>query len=473
MRFNVSILISLAILAAAPSFASEKLPPEGRCAGPVAGHAQVPFYFPDPRNPDLKFIDEEGVLVAHEGDVPITLDTFRRAHELGYILYHTHMTGKPRTEFQHEPQRGVFELAKTMEIISNRRAKILKAAVEDFGFRVTVNTAFDRVVENCATVKRYVKTRFNQNDPNDPNFPPPERRGEQSVNEGWVWALDEHGERIERKTTWLIEPVRNLFHESHVRGESHSFEVWDRDNNLIAGTFGTFTNGLYTGWSIFHTQEEGKPGMVAMIGALYHLHRLGVKTVDSEEVKAGNLAGNLGGKLVSRAAFMDLLDIERAQTITFSTPDAPLDISPLYQQPSMTPEELAAFRAPQTGTLAWLTKVARDIGKSDHPAPGRFALADFIGRMAISRVINRDTRMSLGTRLKNIVDWPTNDLELAVTDNEAANKFFRFLQTLSKIAKVSPPESYVNGEALFRGFGWAQPKPDHVPRRHKAKPQGE
>lgn len=96
-------------------------------------------------------------------------------------------------------------------------------------FEVTVDTAFDEVVDGCA----------------DPVRP--------------------HG--------WIDTQMRAAYVRFHRAGFAHSVETW-RDGELVGGLYGVAVGGLFAGESMFHrARDASKAALVALAAGLQDGHR--------------------------------------------------------------------------------------------------------------------------------------------------------------------------------------------------------
>ncbi len=94
-------------------------------------------------------------------------------------------------------------------------------------FRITMDTAFERVVEGCARIKR-------------------------------------PGQR----TTWITPAMRNAYGELHRGGFAHSVEAW-RGEELVGGLYGVCQGGAFFGESMFaKAPDASKAAFVALVEQL-------------------------------------------------------------------------------------------------------------------------------------------------------------------------------------------------------------
>lgn len=131
-------------------------------------------------------------------------------------------------------------------------SKSLRQSLRNRGFRVTADTAFERVIALCSHVQR-------------------------SGNDG----------------TWIIPEIVAAYTELHRQGFTHSVETWEGDR-LVGGLYGVSLGGAFFGESMFHTSRDASKVAVAALVSLArrlnfdfidgqlpapHLQRLGFVTV--------------------------------------------------------------------------------------------------------------------------------------------------------------------------------------------------
>jgi leucyl/phenylalanyl-tRNA--protein transferase len=101
-------------------------------------------------------------------------------------------------------------------------------------YEVTVDAAFDEVIDACA-------------DPTRPG--------------GWITDL-----------------IRHAYSELHALGWAHSVEAWTRDGHLAGGLYGVAIGGLFAGESMFHRRPDGSK--VALVGLVERLRAGGAALLD-------------------------------------------------------------------------------------------------------------------------------------------------------------------------------------------------
>jgi len=102
-----------------------------------------------------------------------------------------------------------------------------KIVLQGGPYRVTVNTAFERVIDSCAAA------------------------------------------RPERPETWINPAIRNGFIALHVQGLAHCVECW-RGDDLVGGLYGLALGGAFFGESMFsHAPNASKIALVHLVARLW------------------------------------------------------------------------------------------------------------------------------------------------------------------------------------------------------------
>ena len=137
--------------------------------------------------------------------------------------------------------------------------KRLRKTVRQDPFRVTVDTAFNRVIEACAE-------------------PHPTR-----------------------PATWINDPILNLYGALHRQGYAHSVECWTEDGDLVGGLYGVALGGAFFGESMFsratdaskialvHLVARLKIGGFVLLDAQFHnphLEQFGLEEISRDEFRA-------------------------------------------------------------------------------------------------------------------------------------------------------------------------------------------
>lgn len=127
-------------------------------------------------------------------------------------------------------------------------------------FTVTVDSAFDRVIRECAD---------------------PARTGR-----------------------WITSDILRAYRDLHRLGWAHSFEVW-QDARLVGGLYGLAIGGLFAGESMFHRETDASKAALAALSDLLVTEGDSRRIIDVQWVTP-HLA-SLGAVEVPRQSYLDLL----------------------------------------------------------------------------------------------------------------------------------------------------------------------
>ena len=182
----------------------------------------------------------------------------------------------PMAEHRDDPEmfwvdprkRGVFPLD------GFRISRSLSKTLKRNDYYVTLNTAFDDVIDACA----------------------------------------------DRSETWINQEIRGLYNELHHQGHAHSLEVW-ADSRLIGGVYGVAVGGAFCGESMFSRQRDASK--VALAWLIDLLRRTGFVLFDTQFL-THHLA-SLGAIEITRAEYRAYL--AQALRVTADLSSAPLAAS--------------------------------------------------------------------------------------------------------------------------------------------------
>ena len=178
----------------------------GRPPSPPVEPPPTPWAMPDPAE-----ADDSGVAGVGADLEP---GTVLAAYRSG--LFPMHAQGDVLAWWSPDP-RGVIPLD------GLRQSRSLRRSIRRF--RVTVDTAFDEVMEGCADQRR------------------------------------PHG--------WINEDIRQAYGRLHRLGWAHSVEVWDEGDTLAGGLYGVGVGGLFAGESMFHRRSDAsKVALVHLVDRL-------------------------------------------------------------------------------------------------------------------------------------------------------------------------------------------------------------
>jgi leucyl/phenylalanyl-tRNA--protein transferase len=139
-------------------------------------------------------------------------------------------------------------------------SRSLRRSIIKGGFTVTVDTAFERVVEGCS-----------------------QRRGGGGA-------------------TWITAEMAQAYADLHRLGWAHSFEAW-RDGQLAGGLYGVAIGRVFFGESMFTRATDASK--VTLVRAVQLLRGRGFELIDCQ-VASEHLA-SLGASTLPRADFIERL----------------------------------------------------------------------------------------------------------------------------------------------------------------------
>ena len=152
--------------------------------------------------------------------------------------------------------------------------KRLARTVRQNPFRITVDTAFNRVIEACAE-------------------PHPTR-----------------------PATWINDAILNLYGALHRQGHAHSVECWNEDSQLIGGLYGVSLGGAFFGESMFSVRRDASK--LALAYLVDRLNLGGFELFDTQFL-TDHLA-SLGAIEISRAEYRRRLDAALEKDADFLDP---------------------------------------------------------------------------------------------------------------------------------------------------------
>ena len=187
----------------------------------LAARSDAPF--PDPRTA----LREPDGLLAIGGD----LEPARLLNAYRSGIFPWFSEGEPPLWWSPDP-RTVFA---TDRVATSRR---FRRSLRTCDWVVRADTAFDTVIERCATVAR---------------------RGQRG--------------------TWITADMREAYVELHRLGHAHSIEAWD-DGHLVGGIYGVAIGRMFFGESMFSARTDGSK--VAIAGLARRLTEWGWPLIDAQ-----------------------------------------------------------------------------------------------------------------------------------------------------------------------------------------------
>ena len=154
-------------------------------------------------------------------------------------------------------------------------SRSLKKLATKQSYRVTLNKAFDAVIQACATIPRKHPSSS---------------------------ALSHE--------TWISKEMIQAYTTLHHKGLAHSVEVWSVEGKLVGGLYGVGIGKVYCGESTFHKHPNASK--LAMMALVRHMQAKGMAFIDCQ-LPTEHLT-SLGAHALIRKDFIKLLR-ENGQTL--------------------------------------------------------------------------------------------------------------------------------------------------------------
>ncbi len=197
--------------------------------------------FPDP------LTAEEDGLLAFGGN--LSVERLLEAYSRGIFPWYSEDTPilwyAPHERFVLYP--GDIKISKSM-------SKIMKSNI----FSVTIDRAFDEVIDHCSSITR----------------------------------ADQDG-------TWIVDDMREAYKKMHQSGFAHSVEVWQNDE-LVGGLYGVLVGNVFCGESMF-----SKVSNASKVALIYLCQHYELELIDCQ-VYSDHLA-SMGAKLIESRIFYSKL----------------------------------------------------------------------------------------------------------------------------------------------------------------------
>jgi leucyl/phenylalanyl-tRNA--protein transferase len=214
----------------------------------------APFWL-DPDDPDINFPDVELALKEPDGLLAIggDLSTPRLLKAYASGIFPWYGPGQPILWWSPEPRSVLRPEALHL-------SRSLHKTLRKQPFRITLDAAFDAVIDNCAAP------------------------------------------RENASGTWITPEMMMAYLELHRQGYAHSIECWQH-NRLVGGLYGVSIGRIFFGESMFaHVSDASK---VALVTLVRQLNRWGFPVIDCQ-VHTRHLQ-SLGAMLLPRKEFVDIL----------------------------------------------------------------------------------------------------------------------------------------------------------------------
>jgi leucyl/phenylalanyl-tRNA--protein transferase len=206
---------------------------------------------------ELPFIEENLVNIGGDLSVP----TLLRAYQSGCFPW----TVNPVTWWSPDP-RAIIELD------GFHAPRSLLKFLRKAEFAVTIDGAFDRVIEACAEAA--------------PG----------------------------RKSTWITPEFLRGYQDLHRAGHAHSLEVWEGDK-LVGGIYGVAIGGYFAGESMFHRVSNASKAALGWL--VEHLRTRGYALFDIQ--MPTRVTMQHGASLIPREEFLKRMHEAQRLPVTFGT----------------------------------------------------------------------------------------------------------------------------------------------------------
>jgi leucyl/phenylalanyl-tRNA--protein transferase len=205
---------------------------------------------------DTALKDPNGLL-AFGGD--LTTDRLISAYKHGVFPWFS--DGEPIMWWSPEPRAIIY----CKEITIN---KTLKKILRKNQFSVTVNSAFDEVIELCADAP------------------------------------------FRKEGTWIVNSMIDAYKTMHKKGFAHSIEVW-MDGILVGGLYGIAINGYFSGESMFYKRSNASK--IALVYLADLLQSQNIELIDCQ--MQNPFLADMGSLEISRDKFNQLKNISLAKDL--------------------------------------------------------------------------------------------------------------------------------------------------------------
>ena len=164
-------------------------------------------------------------------------------------------------------------------------SRSLRRRIRTSGWQITINTAFEDVVEGCA----------------------------------------------DREDTWINDTIFDLYMSLHAAGFAHALEVWE-DGILVGGVYGVAINGGFFGESMFSRRTDASK--LALAYLVDHLRRGGFVLFDTQFLT--DHLRSLGAVEIPRETYHQRLETALSAHASFADTVVEQDAQALLQRSTQT-----------------------------------------------------------------------------------------------------------------------------------------
>ncbi len=208
--------------------------------------------------PEIPYLEAIDDIVAIGGalDTPTLVEAYSRG------IFPWPQVGYPMLWFCPQ-RRGILDFSDLH--IPKSLLKFKRQSGEQFQF--TIDKNFQQVIENCRIQKR------------------PNQEG-----------------------TWILPEIKKAYLQFHKDGYAHSVECWS-GGEIVGGIYGVLVNGVFSGESMFHTQEN--TSKLSLLHLIEWLKEKQINWMDIQMITPVTEA--FGGKYISARDFYRLLPYSKTK----------------------------------------------------------------------------------------------------------------------------------------------------------------
>jgi len=129
-----------------------------------------------------------------------------------------------------------------------------------------------------------------------------------TINKAFEWVIENCGKlREDEEGAWLGPDIKRVFTELHERGKVFSVEVWRIDAlgemSLVGGLYGVYGGNYYCGESMFSLEPSASK--IALITLASNMDRLGLEMIDLQ-FETGHLK-SMGGRFITYKKYLEII----------------------------------------------------------------------------------------------------------------------------------------------------------------------